>query len=106
MRGDSEDKIAVEKGVSKSTVTKLWSLYRTSGSYHPRANLRGRKPALSEAQLAQLRETIVERPDITLSEMREQLGLVLSVPALSKIVRFKLGLHYKKNSTPSRTTTR
>ena len=27
LRGDTEDTIAVEKEVSKSTVTKLWTLY-------------------------------------------------------------------------------
>ena len=49
LRGDTEDKIALEKGVSKSTVTKLWSLYRETGSYAPRPNPGGRKSALSLA---------------------------------------------------------
>ena len=47
LRGDTEDTIAAEKEVSKSTVTKLWLLYRETGSYEPRPNPRGRKPALS-----------------------------------------------------------
>ena len=33
LRGDTEEKIALEKEVCKSTVTKIWSLYRKTGSY-------------------------------------------------------------------------
>jgi transposase len=32
-REDTEDKIAKDKDVHKSTVTKLWSLFRETGSY-------------------------------------------------------------------------
>ena len=105
LRGDTEDKIAIEKDVSKSTVTKLWSLYRSTGSYVPLPNPRGRKPALSLLELEQIRESIVQRPDITLSELIDHFGFILSVSALSKIVRFKLGLRFKKNAIPERTTT-
>ena len=100
LRGDTEDKIAKEKGVCKSTVTKLWSLYRATGSYAPRPNPRGRKPALS------LDDLDLIRADTTLAELIEQFGFVLSVSAFSEIVRFKLGLCFKKNSIPYRTTTR
>ena len=106
LRGDTEDKIALEKGIFKSTVTKHWSLYRETGSYAPRPNSRGRKPALSLEDLALLRETIIHRPDITLSELIDQFGFVLSISALSKIVRFKLGFRFKKNAIPHRAATR
>jgi transposase len=96
LRGDTEDMIAIEKEVGKSTVTKLWSLYRSSGSYEPRPNPRGRKPALSSEELESVRESIIQHPDITLAELIGQFGFVLSVSALSKIVRFKLGLRFKK----------
>jgi len=96
LRGDTEDMIAIEKEVGKSTVTKLWSLYRETGSYSPRPNPRGRKPALSLEELELVRASIVGRPDITLAELIDQFGFVLSVSALSKIVRFKLGLRFKK----------
>ena len=96
LRDDTEDKIAVEKGVCKSTVTKLWSLYCETDSYAPRPNPRGRKPALSLEDLVLLREAIVHRPDITLSELIDQFGFVLSISALSRIVRFKLGFRFKK----------
>jgi transposase len=56
-------------------------------------------------ELEQIRESLVQRPDITLSELIDQFGFVLSVSALSRIVRFKLGFRFKKNATPCRTTT-
>jgi transposase len=96
LRGDTEDTIALEKEVGKSTVTKLWFLYRSTGSYAPRPNPRGRKPALSSEELELVRAAIVGRPDITLAELIYQFGFSLSVSALSKIVRFKLGLRFKK----------
>ena len=64
LRGDTEDKIASDKAVNKSTVTKLWSKYRSTGSYSPRPHRRGRKPTLSDDQLEQIRQKIVERPDM------------------------------------------
>jgi len=107
LRGDTEYKIATEKEVSPSTVTKLWALYRKTGNYFPRPNPRGRKPALSLEELEHIRESIVQRPDITLSELIEQSGFVLSVSALSRIVRFKLGLRFKKKRyTPSNSNVR
>jgi transposase len=105
LRGDTEDTIALEKEVGKSTVTKLWSLYRETGSYEPRPNPGGRKPALSVEELELVRASIVGRPDITLTELINQFGFVLSVSALSKIVRFKLVLRFKKNAIRRRTAT-
>jgi len=104
LRGDTETKIPLDKAVSKSTVTKLWALYRETGSYSPRPNPCGRKPVLSLEQLEQIRQTIAERPDITLAELKEQLSLPVSIASLSESVRFKLGLRYKKNAIPCRTT--
>ena len=46
LRGETEDKIASDKEVNKSTVTKLWFLFRKTDSYHPRPNPNGRKPKI------------------------------------------------------------
>jgi transposase len=96
LRGDTEDKIAADKEVSKSTVTKLWSLYKETDSYSPRPNPSGRKPALSDQQLENIKITIGECPDITLQELIDEFALPVSVSALSRTVRFKLELHCKK----------
>ena len=58
---------------------------------------------MSSEEFELIRASIVDRPDITLAELIDQFGFVLSVSALSKIVRFKLGLHFKKNAIPQRT---
>ena len=91
LRGDTEAQIASEKEVNKSTVTKLWSKYRSTGSYSPRLTLRGRKSRLSDHQLEQVRQTIVDRSEITLQELIDEFALPVCVPALSRTVRFKLG---------------
>jgi transposase len=96
LRGDSEQKIASEKSICKSTVTKIWSLYKSTGSYFPRSNFRGRKPKFLDAQLEEIRTAILENSDITLQELIDKFSLQISVPGLSKIVRFKLGFRYKK----------
>jgi transposase len=95
-RGDTEAKIAAEKEVSKSTVTKIWALFRATGSYLPRPNPNGRKPRLSPQQLEDMRHAINAQPDITLQELKDKLCLPISIAGLSKIVRNKLNLRYKK----------
>ena len=96
LRGDTEDKIASEKEVSKSTVTKHWSLFRSTNSYAPRSTIRGRKPRLSGQQLEQVRQSIIERPDITLQELIDEFSLPVCISALSRTLRFKLGFKFKK----------
>jgi len=106
LRGDTEDKIAAEKEVNKSTITKLWALYRETGSYEARANPNGRKPALSMQQLEQIAQRITLQPDITLQELVDELHLPVCVSALCRTVNNKLGFSLKKNPSPQRTKTR
>jgi hypothetical protein len=60
-RGDTERKIAAEKEVSSSTVTKLWALFRETGSHEPRPNPEGRKPALYAEQQEEIARKIDEQ---------------------------------------------
>ena len=106
LRGDTEDKIAAEKEVNKSTITKLWALYRKTGSYEARPNPNGRKPALSLQQLEQISQKIKIQPDITLQELIDELDLPVCVSALCRTVNNKLKLGFKKNAPSQRTTTR
>jgi len=106
LRGDTEEKIAAEKEVNKSTITKLWALYRETGSYEARPNPNGRKPALSEVQLEQITKAIHAKPDITLQELVDNLGLPVCVSALCRTVNNKLGFCFKKNTTRQRTKSR
>jgi len=102
LRGDTEDKIAQEKEVNKSTITKLWALYKETGSYEARPNPNGRKPALTTQHLAQITSKINEQPDITLQELIEELNLPVCVSALCRTVNNKLGFCYKKNAARHR----
>jgi len=102
LRGDTEEKIAAEKEVNKSTITKLWALYRETGSYEARPNPNGRKPALSDSQLEQITQRITEQPDISLQELIDELRLPVCVSALCRTVNYKLGFHFKKNAARRR----
>jgi transposase len=102
LRGDTEDRIAHEKEVNKSTVSKLWALYKETGSYEARPNPNGRKPALSPQQLEQITQKITQQPDITLQELIDELGLPVCVSALCRTVNNKLGLGVKKNAARRR----
>jgi len=101
-RGDTEDQIAREKEVNKSTITKLWALYRETGSYESRPNPNGRKPALSQKQLGAIASRINQQPDITLQELIDELSLPVCVSALCRTVNNKLGFCFKKNTIRSR----
>jgi transposase len=103
LRGDTEDKIAREKEVNKSTITKLWALYRETGNYEARPNPNGRKPALSAQKLEQITARINEQPDITLQELIDELDLPICVSALCRTVKNKLGFCFKKNAVRNRT---
>ena len=102
LRGDTGDVIAREKEVNKSTITKLWALYRETGSYEARPNPNGRKPALSPQQLESITNRINEQPDIALQELIDELNLPVCVSALCRTVNNKLGLRFKKNAARHR----
>jgi len=105
IRGDTEDRIAREKEVNKSTITKLWALYKETGSYEARPNPNGRKPKLSLQQLEQITKKINEQPDITLQELIDDLNLPVCVSALCRTVNNKLGFCFKKNVARHRAKT-
>ena len=95
LKGIPEAQIAAEKDVHKSTVRNIWALYLETGSYEPRPNPNGRKSVLSAEQRENVKNTIIERPDITLQELIEELSLPIGISGLCKIVK-KLGFRYKK----------
>jgi transposase len=103
VRGDKVSTIAHEKQVSKSTVTRLLRQYRKTGSYEALPLNNGRKSNLTAEQLEQVRCRLMERPDITINELIEELSLPIKEAGLGKIVKNKLGFVYKKNDTRGRT---
>lgn len=61
--------------VDTSTVYRLEKRMRETGSVETRVSQRGRKPALSQADIQDIDQTIQAQPDITIHELREKLQL-------------------------------
>ena len=83
--------------VDTSTVYRLAKRMRETGSVETKVSQRGRKPALSQADIQDIDQMIQAQPDITIHELREKLQLSVSDETVRKAV-LKLGYVYKKKS--------
>ncbi len=81
--------------VSLGLVAKLLHQRRRTGDIAPRHHLSGRKPKLLGSHRRQLRTLLTKKPDSTLRELREALGLDCTLPAIHYVL-VELGLTYKK----------
>lgn len=99
--GLDSDEVAEKYGVSRSWVDRVKQRYRESGETGPRKGSAGRKPLL-QPHHERVRKLLSERPDMTLSELREELAISVSLPAISKWLK-KLGYTFKKNPSSFRT---
>jgi len=79
-----------------AAVYDLIRLERNTGDITPQTNKCGRKPALTAEDLEWLRLLIECEPDITLADIKDELGLQISIGAISNYVRNILGFNYKK----------
>jgi transposase len=93
--GESKESVAKWLFICVRTVTRIWNKYRTLGSYEPEPQRSGRKPLVSEETMNQVVEKIKVQPDITLSELINELGLPISESALCRRL-IKLGYSLKK----------
>jgi transposase len=82
--------------VKRTAVYDLIRLERETGSVEPRPHARGRKPALNPEEMNFLEELINVQSDITLQEIKEKMNLKISIPAICKIIKYKLHYQYKK----------
>ena len=87
--------IAEKYRVSTKWIRSLRQLREETGQIAPRQGKTGPRSRLAEhrQRLAQLVE---EKPDATLAELRQQLGLAVGLTTLWRALR-GLGLTYKKN---------
>jgi transposase len=76
-------------------VKKLLQQRRRTGDIRPRHDRSGRKPLLLASHRRDLRRLLAKRPDLTLAELREALGLSCSLPAIHYVLA-GMGLTYKK----------
>jgi transposase len=81
--------------VDLSFVIRLVRSYRETGTIQPKPHGGGRRPTLGPEQLERLRELVRERPDATLKELRQALGVSCSTMVIVRALQ-KLGLPQKK----------
>lgn len=89
--------IAKAYSVSKWTVYRLAEQKRKTGSVKLRTSQRGRKPALTTEDKANIRECINANPDITIEEIREKLNLSASYSTVERAIN-AMGYTLKKKS--------
>jgi len=98
--GKGTKEIAAIFGRCESAVRRVRQNHRERGTADPLLHLRGRKGKLTDPLKAQLNEFVKNHPDATLSEIKKQLGLDVSLSTIDRWLR-KLGLSFKKSpSTP------
>ena len=101
--GKSVKEIKMELRVKTTFVYDMLKLYKTTGSVEPKPPTGGRKPSITEEILSQMEALILETPDITLQEIKDELGLTVALSVICDAVNKKLNLRYKKNSFRHRT---
>lgn len=89
--------IAKAYSVSKWTVYRLTEQKRKTGSVELRTSQRGRKPALTTEEKANIRDCIDAEPDITIEEIREKLNLSASYSTVERAIN-AMGYTLKKKS--------
>jgi transposase len=94
--------VAAKYRVSRSWVRRLKQRRAATGEVAPRPG--GRRPPALAAHADRLRAAVRDTPDATLAELKDRLGLAVSLATLWRAVR-DLGLTVKKKSSgrPSRT---
>jgi transposase len=91
----SREEVAHRYRVSLGMEKKLLQQRRHTAEIAPRHHRSGRKPKIVEAHRTQMRTLLNRKPDLTLSELRQAVGLDCSLPAIHYALD-KLGLTYKK----------
>jgi transposase len=91
----TREEVAARFRVSVGMVKKLLQQRRRTGKIGPRHHLSGRKPRILPVHRERLRQALAAKPDLTLAEMRQQLALECSLPAIHYVLA-AMGLTYKK----------
>jgi transposase len=81
--------------VSLAMIKKLLQQRRHTGDIGPRHHLAGRKPTILPAHRRRFRTLLARRPNMTLRELREAVGLQCSLPAIHYVLA-DMGLTYRE----------
>jgi transposase len=96
--GKSVPEIEKELSVKKTFVYNMLKLYKETGSVEAKPATGGRKPSITDEILSQIKALVLETPDITLQEIKDELGLTVSLSVICDAINKKLNLRYKKNA--------
>lgn len=91
----TRDQIARRFRVSLGMVKKLIQQRRHTGEIGALHHRCGRKPVIVETHRQQMSKLLAAKPDLTLKELREALGLECTLPAIHYVLH-SMGLTYKK----------
>jgi len=91
----TREEVAWRFRVSVGMVKKLLSQRRRIGRIEPQHHRSGRKPLILESHRRSMRTLLAKTPDMTLEELRSQLGLECTLPAIHYALA-GMGLTYKK----------
>lgn len=91
----TREEIAYRYQVSLGMVKKLIQQRRHTGDIAPRHHRSGRKPKILSSHRQQMRTLLSRKPDLTLEELREKVGLDCTVVAVHYALE-EMGLTYKK----------
>jgi transposase len=94
-KGMTLDAIARFYNVSRRTVQRLLRQERIEGNMEPQTHKCGRKTVLDEKLSKKLRDLIIQKPDISLNEIKHELNLPYSLAWIHGAIK-KLGFTYKK----------
>jgi len=95
--GQSLGQIAERFRIPKGTVQNILERYRDEGTFEPAPQNAGRKRALGEQEEKLLEAKLSERPDLTLSQLREACGLSVSLVTVHNYLK-RMGYTLKKKS--------
>ena len=92
--GETTSEVAERFAVSPAFVRRLMQRYRETGSLAPSTARRGPAPQLA-GRADDLRRLNTDHPDLTPAEIRDRLGVRVSVLTVWRMLR-RLGLTFKK----------
>lgn len=97
--------IADRYRVSLGMVKKLLSQRKRTGDIAPRHGHSGRKPYFTPEHRLRMQSLVERQPDATLGEIREQLALDCTLPAIHYVLK-DMGMSFKKNAARQRARAR
>jgi len=102
----TREEVAKRFAVSLGMVAKLLQQRRRLGDIRPQYHRCGRRPDIDKPIQSRMRRLLEDKPDMTLAELREELGLSCTLPAIHHALA-RMGLSYKKRrSAPANRTAR